>query len=156
MKESKRRPWVGRTYKRGYSGSKVFDHSCRNHGGCDYCKSNRTYQDRKARENSKMSQTHYFIFIRKDLPAAQQIIQAAHAAYEAGKLDRSETTRSLVLSETNSEAELLDIANWLDYLEIEYIVFREPDIGNSATAIATVPLLPEQRRRLRSCKLWRA
>lgn len=39
-KKEKRKP---------YRGSKRFDHSCRNHGSCGYCESNRTIFDKKAR-----------------------------------------------------------------------------------------------------------
>lgn len=101
-----------------------------------------------------MSQTHFFIFVRKDLPIEQQIVQAAHAAYEVGKQDRSENIRSLVLSRVNSEDELLHQAEYLNYLGIKFVTFREPDIGNQATAIATAPLTEQQRKKLRRCKLW--
>jgi len=37
----------------GWRGSKVFDHSCRNHGACEYCKDNRTFFDKKARTITK-------------------------------------------------------------------------------------------------------
>lgn len=33
---------MSRTYKKGYSKSKRFDSSCRNHGDCPWCASNRT------------------------------------------------------------------------------------------------------------------
>lgn len=39
-KKEKRKP---------YRGSKAFDHTCRNHGSCSYCESNRTIFDKKAR-----------------------------------------------------------------------------------------------------------
>lgn len=35
--------------RKAYRGSKRFDHSCRNHGSCGYCESNRTIFDKKAR-----------------------------------------------------------------------------------------------------------
>lgn len=35
---------MSRTYKKAYRGSKVFDSSCRNHGGCGYCEGNRTFK----------------------------------------------------------------------------------------------------------------
>jgi hypothetical protein len=40
---------VTRTKRKPYTGSKRFDRSCRNHGGCDYCKNNRTHQGIKAK-----------------------------------------------------------------------------------------------------------
>ena len=33
----------GKEYRKPYTNSKAFDYSCRNHGGCDYCKGNRMY-----------------------------------------------------------------------------------------------------------------
>ena len=39
-KKEKRKP---------YRGSKAFDCTCRNHGSCSYCESNRTLFDKKAR-----------------------------------------------------------------------------------------------------------
>lgn len=46
-KKDWRKPW------RGKRKSSNFDRSCRNHGGCDWCKSNRTHQDRKARAEAQ-------------------------------------------------------------------------------------------------------
>jgi len=40
---------MSRTKRKLYSGSKRFDHSCRNHGGCGYCENTRTFFDRKRR-----------------------------------------------------------------------------------------------------------
>lgn len=36
-------------HRKPYRGSKRFDCSCRNHGSCGYCESNRTLFDKKAR-----------------------------------------------------------------------------------------------------------
>lgn len=44
----------GKTYKRPYTGSKRFDHSCRNHGSCGYCRDQRTYNLRKMIEAIKI------------------------------------------------------------------------------------------------------
>jgi len=35
--------------RKDYTGSKVFDSSCRCNGGCPWCKGNRTYQDSRER-----------------------------------------------------------------------------------------------------------
>ena len=40
---------MARTTRRAYTGSKRFDASCRNHGGCPWCERNRLYADRRAR-----------------------------------------------------------------------------------------------------------
>jgi len=39
----------GKEKRKPYRGSKRFDCSCRNHGSCGYCLSNRTLFDKKAR-----------------------------------------------------------------------------------------------------------
>ena len=33
----------GKEHRKPYRGSKAFDKSCRNHGGCPYCESNRMH-----------------------------------------------------------------------------------------------------------------
>lgn len=43
----------GKEHRKPYKGSKDFDKSCRNHGGCDYCKDNRLYSANKALEAAK-------------------------------------------------------------------------------------------------------
>lgn len=37
----------GKEKRKPYRGSKVIDYSCRNHGSCEYCRDNRTYQTTK-------------------------------------------------------------------------------------------------------------
>jgi hypothetical protein len=34
----------GKEKRKPYRDSKRFDYSCRNHGSCDYCKNNRTFE----------------------------------------------------------------------------------------------------------------
>lgn len=36
--------------RKPFYGSKVFDRSCQNHGGCPWCLANRTYQQRRLNE----------------------------------------------------------------------------------------------------------
>ena len=40
----------GKEHRKPYHGSKAIDHTCRNHGDCEWCKSNRLYQRTKAEE----------------------------------------------------------------------------------------------------------
>lgn len=37
----------GKEHRRQYRGSKRFDRTCRNHGGCPYCESNRKHSTEK-------------------------------------------------------------------------------------------------------------
>lgn len=43
-------------HRKPYHGSKAFDRTCRNHGGCDYCKNNRLYRSNKLLEKSEQEQ----------------------------------------------------------------------------------------------------
>ena len=42
----------GKEKRKPYSGSKAIDCTCRNHGSCSYCLSNRLYQFNKAKLSS--------------------------------------------------------------------------------------------------------
>lgn len=39
----------GKERRKSYTRSRAFDASCRNHGGCGWCESNRTFFDKKHR-----------------------------------------------------------------------------------------------------------
>ena len=43
----------GKEHRKPYTDSRAFDKSCRNHGGCDFCKDNRLYSTNKALEAAK-------------------------------------------------------------------------------------------------------
>lgn len=99
-----------------------------------------------------------FVLVRTDLSKSQQAVQATHAAIEAtrkGLITSDIDHPHLVLCEAKSEYDLLLKANILDDKSIRYEVFREPDIGNEVTAIATEPLTNEQRKKLGFLKLLR-
>lgn len=42
----------GKTKRKPYRGSKRFDMSCRNHGGCPVCEGNRLHADRVREESA--------------------------------------------------------------------------------------------------------
>lgn len=82
-------------------------------------------------------------------------MQASHAAYEAGQHGSpDDETKSLVLCQTDSEAHLVSEAARLEARGIPHIIFREPNLDNQATAIATLPLNGSQRKKLSAWKLW--
>lgn len=39
----------GKEYRKQYTGSKLCDRTCRNHGSCDWCVGNRTFADTRKR-----------------------------------------------------------------------------------------------------------
>lgn len=85
--------------------------------------------------------------MRRDLPAAQIAVQAAHAAAEAARhfLPPDRDHPHLVLCRVSSGDELLRAAHRLDRLGVRFTLFREPDRGGEATALATEPLAPGRR-----------
>lgn len=50
---------MSRTKRKGYTGAKRFDASCRCHGGCGYCESNRTHKFVKREVSAKEQQKEY-------------------------------------------------------------------------------------------------
>ena len=45
----------GKEKRKPYTGSKAFDCSCRNHGTCSWCLSNRTIQQQKVEESTRQA-----------------------------------------------------------------------------------------------------
>lgn len=57
----------GKEKRKTYYGAAAFDHSCRPHGGCPYCESNRKFADKKARRKSdKTEQENEFFGLWPD------------------------------------------------------------------------------------------
>lgn len=50
----------GKEKREPYRGSKRWAASCRNHGSCDYCRSNRTHFDKKARMRVEGQEDEWF------------------------------------------------------------------------------------------------
>lgn len=85
--------------------------------------------------------------MRRDLPAAQIAVQAAHAAVEAARsfLPAEHPHPHLVLCGVSRERDLLAAADRLDRAGIRFALFREPDRNDEVTALATEPLGPARR-----------
>jgi len=45
--------YYGKEKRKPHYGSKTFDYSCKNHGSCPACLSNRKYQETKVKDDSK-------------------------------------------------------------------------------------------------------
>lgn len=82
-------------------------------------------------------------------------MQAVHAAHDAGRFFCSpdDPVPSVVVCQAPDEDSLQREANRLEQRGIRVTVFREPDRGNEATALATEPLGQEARRLFRKWKL---
>ena len=95
--------------------------------------------------------------MRKDLPVAQQLVQAAHAAHESGLhlCDDKSKVNYLVALEVANEEELLAAHERLEDRDIQAVLFREPDRNDEATALCTEPVWGNSRKILSKYPLWR-
>jgi len=84
------------------------------------------------------------------LSIPQQVVQASHAAYEAGRFHDSTLDHPhFVVCGVKSEADLHKIVSRLDCAAIPYRIFREADRQDEATALMTAPVFGDQRRLFR-------
>ena len=102
--------------------------------------------------------THFYVLVRTDLPLPQQLVQAVHASHEAGKLHAQgnpydDRIFSVVVCQVPSEYHLMKAYDRIKNRGIEVSLFREPDIDNQATALATEPV--SDRKFFSKFKLWR-
>ncbi len=96
-----------------------------------------------------------YIFIREDLTTPQKIVQASHAALEAGFVyDKPPSSTHLVLLGAKNQEDLLSISNHLKKCNIDFQMFYEPDYDTGFTAIATRPLFGEERIPLKRYRLF--
>lgn len=96
-----------------------------------------------------------YVFVRTDLTAAQQIVQAAHATYEAGwKFEKPAHPLHLILFGVKDQDALLDASDRIGMRGVEHCMFYEPDFDTGYTAIATQPLYGEEREVMRKYNLY--
>ena len=97
------------------------------------------------------------MLIRTDLSLPQQLVQAAHAAHESGRhlAERTPEISSLIACALPSERALLEAQDRLRFRGIRCVLFREPDIGHQATALATEPLDRGRSAALARYPLWK-
>lgn len=95
--------------------------------------------------------------MRKDLPVAQQLVQAAHAAHESGLhlCDDKSKVNYLVALEVANEERLMAAYERLEGRDIQTVLFREPDRDNEATALCTEPICGNRRKIFSKYPLWR-
>ena len=88
-----------------------------------------------------------YILTRQDLKPAQRAVQACHAVAELmlrnrdcpALLEWAKDHKTMVLLGVESEADLLSWEGKLAAEGIPTAIFREPDMGNQATALAVHP-----------------
>lgn len=86
---------------------------------------------------------------REDLSPAQQAVQSAHAAIEYAAKHPEVAGCILVMLTVDDEHSLYWTACKLELFDVDVERFREPDMGNALTAIATSdPIAGRKLRKL--------
>ena len=99
-------------------------------------------------------QPYTYILLRKDISPEQRVVQASHAALEAGfRFPRPSEVSYLIVLEVANQEELLDAAQVLDDKGIEYYKFFEPDNNMGFSALCTRPLFTNRERNI--FKQWK-
>lgn len=94
----------GKEHRKPYTGAKAIDRTCRNHGSCGWCKSNRLYKQNKLDEASRQALEEF----------EDDMIRAARKA-DVSKEDLLEVFQSSGLMGVYN----LGLKNMLDYFNKE-------------------------------------
>lgn len=96
---------------------------------------------------------HVYVFCRKNLTSSQQAVQAGHALLElANKVDMQYHPSSVFVV-VKSEEKLKMIIKELIDNDINFSMFREPNLNNEITSVATEPLFDDKRDLLKRFQL---
>ena len=103
-----------------------------------------------------VAEPYVYIFVRKDLPAEQQAVQAIHASIESAKhFDFPKDPPNIVLCHVKDEGSLDEHCNTMLEAGVRYQAIREPDMDYHLTAAATEPICGERRKMFRKFRLLR-
>ena len=97
---------------------------------------------------------YMYVFVRTDMSAAQQIVQAAHATYDAGQKFEKTKELHLILFGVKGQDELIRASERIGTLGVDHCMFYEPDYDTGYTAIATEPLYGADRHVMRRYDLY--
>jgi len=90
------------------------------------------------------------------LSKSQIAVQSCHAAIEVASKEKMSEHPSVILIESKSEIRLQRIKEYLTSENIKCFEFREPDIGNQLTSIATEPIIDQTTRdKLKKYQLYK-
>lgn len=106
-----------------------------------------------------MEKPYVYILVRQDIGLEQQLVQASHAALEAGFRFQMPThdTASLIMLSAKDMPALQAAALDLEENGIDHHLFYEPDFGPMGhSALATRPLYGAERKLMRKYPLFRA
>jgi hypothetical protein len=100
---------------------------------------------------------YVYVLVRTDITVEQQVVQASHAAFEAGMrwhAPGAEVASLIVLGVPHKES-LTRAARKLAGLGVDHHVFFEPDFGMGESALGTRPLVGAERAALAGYPLWK-
>lgn len=91
---------------------------------------------------------YVYIFTRQDMTPEQQLVQSAHATLVLGSKLAGRDVSELYFA-VIGVPDLAGLSSVIkDLGDIEYVTFYEPDIGNTMTSIATMPIPYRKRGKL--------
>lgn len=103
-----------------------------------------------------------YVFVRRDLLPADQMVQVGHVCAEAGAAFHPPCACRLILLSVEDEADLIRSVEICRARGIRLLTFYEPDtifetsdVPMGRTAAATEPISGAQRKFLRRFRLWR-
>lgn len=88
-----------------------------------------------------------YVLVRADISAEQQMVQACHAALEAGfAYDAPQRTSSLIVCTVPDRDALLQAQERLNRYAIANTLFFEPSWSMGFSALATEPIIERKKR----------
>ena len=98
-----------------------------------------------------------YVFIRTDIPIAQQIVQTAHSAYESGRgLGKHVPFPRMVLIAVKNGQELEDaLDDCSQFIQCYPFYESEQGLDITLTSFTTRPVSFDERVIFKSYKLWR-
>ena len=95
----------------------------------------------------KKDKKYVYIFIRKDLPNSQKVVQSCHAALEVGRrfVSSHDVHPSMVLIGVKGKIQLENVAKKVKTQGFRLMEFFEPLFDGEMTSFATEPISDEER-----------
>jgi hypothetical protein len=88
-----------------------------------------------------MTNNYSYAFVREDLPNIVKLVQTAHACMEMGFVtEKPEEQTFLVVLSVKNKTALIKIAELLEWNNIKFQMFNEPDNNHGYTALCTEPV----------------
>lgn len=101
-----------------------------------------------------MTTPYVYVFVRTDIPLADQLVQTGHVCIDAGKAFGHPEGTHLVLCGLRDSGELEKLEKKLNKKMINYIKFWEPDDEMGYTAVATEVIYGKTREAFAKYSLW--